>query len=508
VITRGRHTEGDLVLDADVVIIGSGAGGTTVAAECAAAGRSVIVLEEGGYISAAEHGQMRPSESLRHVWRDGGMSFAVGLGDTPMINVTMGKGVGGSSSVTGGVCLRPPEHVLDRWAHACGLPELAPLAFEPYLAAVERMLQVSLVPEHLRSRGVVLFGEGLEKAHGHQLEALPRNTVGCQGAGQCNFGCPNHAKLPVDVSVLPRALEHHAHVVADALVERITFSGRRATGVVGRLLDAAGKPRGTITVHAKDVVLAAGAWHDPLLLRKTGVAKTTRQVGRNMTLHPSFRMVARFDEPIRGWEGALQSAFSSAFMKEGLTLVALFIPPGMVAATMPGVGPAHARRAAEVDRVSVFGGLVHDEAGGVVHHVPFMREPLVTYRMGKETRALIPKVIRTMAGIYFAAGAREVYLPILGSEPVTADQFMNVDLETLPGRRFECTSQHPMGTCRMGVDAKTAVVDARGRPWDTEGLWIADSSIVPTSLGVNPQVTVMAMALRVAHKLLDGGRAR
>ena len=135
--------------------------------------------------------------------------------------------------------------------------------------------------------------------------------------------------------------------------------------------------------------------------------------------------------------------------------------------------------------------------------MPFAREPLVTYRMAKETRAIVPKVVRKMAEIFFAAGAVECYLPILGSEPVTADELATLDLDRIPGRRFECTSQHPLGTCRMGVDARRSVVDPSGRVWDTEGLWVADGAIVPTSLGVNPQVTIMAMALRVADHLLS-----
>ncbi|MCC6623116.1 MAG: GMC family oxidoreductase [Deltaproteobacteria bacterium] len=490
-------------LDADVVVIGSGAGGATVAAECAAAGRRVVVLEEGPHVPPAEHAKMRPSQSLRHVWRDGGMTVAVGVGDTPMINVTMGKVVGGSSAITGGVCLRPPEHVLHRWAHERGLAELTPEAFAPYLDDVERMLRVEVVPEAMRSRSTQLFGLGLERRHGERLESLSRNTVDCQGEGQCNFGCPHGRKQPVDVSVLPRALMAGAEIVPDCLVERVRFRGRRAVGVDARLTTGR---REHVHVHARDVVLAAGAWHDPLVLRASGLGRH-KALGRHMTLHPSFRVMARFAEPVRGWEGALQSAVSKAFMHRGLTLVSLFIPPGIVAATMPGVGPEHVARARQIDHIALFGGLVHDEGGGRVHGLPFMREPIVSYRMARENRAIVPWVIRTMADIFFSAGALECYLPVLGLAPVTPDTIGGVPLERLHGSRFECTSQHPMGTCRMGADPGRSVIDGDGRPWDTEGLWVADGSIVPTSLGVNPQVTIMAMALRVARKLLDHPRA-
>ena len=504
-IIHGAREPSELVLDADVVVVGSGAGGATVARALALAGERVVVLEEGPHVTAAEHAQMRPSQSLRNVWRDGGSTFAVGLGDSPVINVTMGRVVGGSSFITGGVCLRTPDEVLERWVRERGLHDLGPKQMAPYFDAVEKMLGVQTVPEALRSRGVVRFGEGHAKAHGGRLESLQRNTDGCVGEGQCNFGCPHQAKRSVDLACLPDALHAGTTIVADARVDRLTFdraTGRRIVGVSGRLL---GPARRNFVVHARRTVLAAGAWHDPLLLMRHGIGKRDGHVGHHLTVHPSFRVCARFDEPIRGWEGSLQSAYSPHFMHDGLTLVALFVPFGILPATMPGIGPALSARAKHIPNIALFGGLIHDEGGGTVR--PGLgREPVVTYRMAAEDRAKIPVLFRRMAEVYFAAGAREVYLPILGSDPVLPDDLARLDLTHLPAKRLECTSQHPLGSARMGDDPRNSVVDPDGRVWDVEGLWIADGAIVPTSLGVNPQVTVMAMALRVAQKMLEARR--
>lgn len=488
-VVRGADRRGDLALQADAVIIGTGAGGAVAARVLCEAGLDVALLEEGPHITAREHGAMRPTESLRHVWRDGGMSFAVGLGDTPLINVTMGRVVGGSSMVTGGVCFRTPEEVLDVWVRERGLADLGPRALEPHFETVERWIGVEDVPAAMRSRGVARFGEGLARV-GARLESLRRNTHECQGEGRCNFGCPHQAKLSVDLSVLPAALERGATIVSDALVRRIVFRGRRAVGVEGRLASGA-----RVTVHAPRVVLAGGAWHDPLVLRRSGIRHGA--LGRHMTLHPSIRMMARFAEPVHGWEGALQSAYSPSFMRDGLTLVSLFVPPGVIASAMPGIGPEHVQRAAELQHVAMFGGLLHDEGGGRVFSGPG-REPIVTYHMAREDRARLPEAVKKMAAIFFAAGAIECFTPVLGLGPITPERLRHLDLSRVPGRRYECSSQHPLGTCRMGPDPKTSVVDARGRVWGTEGLWVADGSIVPTSLGVNPQVTVMAMAHRVA----------
>ncbi|MCA9515529.1 MAG: GMC family oxidoreductase [Myxococcales bacterium] len=495
-IVVGRHVRGRVTLDADVVIVGSGAGGATVADALTRAGKRVVVLEEGPYVPPEAHAAMRPSESLRHVWRDGGMTFAVGLGDSPFVNVTMGRGVGGSSAVTGGVCFRTPGEVLDDWSRRLGLEELSEEGLAPHFDAVERMIHVETVPPEMRSGSTVRFGEGLRALTGRELLPIRRNTRGCEGEGVCNFGCPHGHKLSVDRALLPAAVARGAVLVSDCLVDRVLFRGRRAVGVRGHL---AGGGRRRVTVRAGRVVVATGAWHGPLLLGRSGIRH--RMLGKKLTLHPSFRVAARFDEPVRGWAGALQSAWSDAFMREGITLISVFVPPAVVAAAIPGVGPEHARRAADIDHVAMFGALVHDEGGGRVRR-GLGREPLVTFRMGRGERAAMPRAVRIAAEIFFAAGAREAYLPVIGLPPVRPGELAGLRLESLPGRAFECTSQHPLGTATMGVDPRTSVVDPDGRVRDVDGLWVADGAIVPTSLGVNPQLTVMAMALRVASKML------
>jgi choline dehydrogenase-like flavoprotein len=502
-IREGRGHSGQLELDADVVIVGSGAGGSVAAATLAEAGQRVVVLEEGGYVPPERYGRMRPSETMRHLWRDAGMSFAIGVGDTPMINMMMGRCIGGSSVLTGGVCFRVPESVLDFWQHERGLVELTAKHMEPFFEQVERDVHVEEVPVAMRSRSTSLFAEGAEKL-GHPLKPLRRNTNGCNGCGRCNFGCPHGAKLSVDVTYLPRAIRAGATVWSDCLVDRVLTRGDRAIGVEGRVLNRSnGKPGGRLRVRARRVVVAAGGYHTPLVLERTGVGRRSGQVGRNMTVHPSFRVMARFDEPVRGWAGALQSAWSDAYEHERITLVGMFVPPGVLAATMPGVADEHVARARSIPNLAVFGGMIHDEGGGTVRSNPFGREPFVTYRMAPEDRATVPTLMRRMAAIYFAAGAREVFLPILGSTGVDADQFRKLDLEHVPMTKMECSSQHPLGTCRMGVSPNGSVVDAEGRAWDLRELYVADGSVVPTSLGVNPQLTVMAMALRTARRMLD-----
>lgn len=502
-VREGRRHAGDLDLDADTVVIGSGASGAVVAALLAESGERVVILEEGPHVSVPEIQAMRPSQHLRRAWRDGGMTVAVGVGGSPTINVTMGRAVGGSSIVTGGVCFRTPEHVLHEWSHRLGLADYTAARLTPFFEEVEAAISVEEVPVAMRSLSTRRFAEGAEKI-GLTIEPIRRNTRGCNGCGRCNFGCPHGAKLSVDMTYLPRAVAAGATIFSDCLIDELVIEAGRAVGVRGRILERKGglfsRP-GQISVRARRVVVAAGAYHTPLLLERAGVGKRSGQVGRNMTLHPAFRMFARFEERIDGWKGALQSAYTRSLESEGITMMGLFVPPGVLAATMPGFGEEHAKGAKHIPHLAVFGGLIHDEGGGTVRRGPG-REPLVTYRMAPGDKAKIPRIIRTMAEAFFAAGAREVFPPILGQKGVTADELRGLDLEHLPAMRLECSSQHPLGSARMGVDPSSSVVDPDGKAWDVDGLYVVDGSVVPTSLGVNPQLTIMTIATRLARRMI------
>jgi choline dehydrogenase-like flavoprotein len=246
-------------------------------------------------------------------------------------------------------------------------------------------------------------------------------------------------------------------------------------------------------------------------------------LGRNLTLHPSVRIMARFDERVDGWRGALQSAHSEAFKHERLTLMSVFVPPGVLAATLPGVGLEHARRADLAPYMAVFGGMVHDDAGGRVHAATSLRgllgqlisrEPTLTYEMSRRDRAAMSRLLRVLGETFLAAGAREIFLPILGGLQrfgvrtgpyggLDADALRRFDLDRVPARLLECASQHPLGTCRMGTSRDHAVVNDRGQVFGLRELYVVDSSALPTSLGVNPQVSVMAMATRMAWRMRD-----
>jgi choline dehydrogenase-like flavoprotein len=175
---------------------------------------------------------------------------------------------------------------------------------------------------------------------------------------------------------------------------------------------------------------------------------------------------------------------------------------------MPHAGPRHAALAEQVDHIAMFGALVHDDGGGSIHRNPFGREPITFYRCSERDQARIRFGIRKMADIFLAAGAREVFLPVLGSEGLSPDAYRALDLDRVPSARLEAASQHPLGTCRMSKHAGDGVVDPWGKVWDTEGLYVADGSILPSSLGVNPQLTIMMAATRIAWRIAEENLSR
>jgi choline dehydrogenase-like flavoprotein len=499
-VIRGREVRSRLQFATDVVIVGSGAGGAVAASQLARAGLRVVVLEEGDWVRPSEYGRLTPMGTLRRCWREAGLSAAVGLGDTPFISVLQGRCVGGSSVLTGGVCFRIPDEVLHEWSHDLGLRTMTPEGVDHHFSAVEQVVHVETVPHAMRSRSTELFVEGAARM-GIPMKSLRRNTRGCRGVSRCNFGCPHGAKLSVDVSFLPDACAHGAVVVSDALAERIDVSGGVARGVRGRLLDADRRPGVPFEVRARAVVVACGSLHTPLLLRASGV--DSKHVGRHMTLHPGFRVGAIFDEVVEGWDGALQSVFSDHFASEGITLVSVYPPASVLSAAFPGVGAHHRQHVHKMPNLAVFGGMIHDQGGGRVHRW-LGREPLVTYRMAAEDAPRLLRAIGIVARMGFAAGAREIAMPVFGIDTLKSERELDDLLAHPPHmRRVECTAYHPLGTAKMSTDPRAGVVRESGETWQVDNLFVADGSVLPTSIGVNSQLPIMGVAHKIAAGIAD-----
>ena len=503
-IVVGRKLERGFDTACDVVIIGSGAGGAGAAALLSEAGHRVIVLEEGPYVRPDEYQNYKPSDSVRRLFREAGLLTAFGTSGTPMISVTVGRAVGGSSLLTGGVCFRIPSEVHHKWVHELGLDELSEEALQPAYEEVERRMRVREVPVWMRSRSTQKFVDGAEKM-GIAMHPIRRNTgVDCEGNARCNFTCPAGAKRSVDVSYLPSATAHGARIVSDALVTGVVVENGRAAGVEGHLLanDSGGKSH-PFRVRAPFVISACGTLHTPLLLMRAGLGTRSGEIGNHITLHPASRVVARFDEPLNGWDGALQSVYSDDFAAEGIKLVGVYSAPNVIAAGMPGIGPALRRRVRSMPYCGVFGTMVHDEGGGSVR--PGLgREPVLWYSMAPRDLVRLRRGITILAEMALAAGAREVFTSVIGAPPITSvAEARKLEHASIDARRIECMAFHPLGSARVSNDPRRGVVDQSGETFELPGLFVMDGSILPTSIGVNSQVPIMSMSARLAWRLAE-----
>jgi len=480
---------------ADVVVIGSGAGGAVVARELAARKRDVVLIEEGAFHTGKDF-TGEPRRMIDLIYRNRGLTGALGR---PTIPIPLGRCVGGTTTINSGTCYRAPDWVLDEWTERHGVAGVRESEMRPYFERVEHELNVRPVPDELYGKNSRLFERGAA-ALGYAGARIPRNERGCLGTGVCAFGCPQDAKQAMHVSYVPRGVADGARLYTRCRVGRVLTSDGKAIGVLGRFVDAAERDTGReLRILARQVVVACGALLTPALLERSGVPDPSGQRGRNLHIHPATRVAALFPDEVRGWEEVPQAYNVHHFLRDGIFIQGQFVPPAMEAPVLPGVGREHKAIMARYTRLGSFGALISDESAGRVR-ASRGRWPHVTYRLGASDARRLARAIGLTAEIFFAGGATEVYSGV-HSRPIlrSIEEARALQQETPPATELEMMAFHPQGTTRMGEDAKSAVTDSTGRVHGTGSLWVADASLFPSSCKVNPQITIMALATRVAE---------
>ncbi len=489
-VTNGRDARAPLDLECEVVVVGTGAGGAACAYELASRGRAVVLLEEGDYHARSAFGS-RASLAFKKLYRDQGLTFALGNVAVP---VWAGRAVGGSTVVNSGTCYRAPERTFRAWRDM-GLTGFSSESMAPYYARVEQMLRVEAAGAHLTGGvgRVVARGAG---ALGLRHGPLMRNAPDCDGQGVCCFGCPTGAKRSTDVSYVPEALKNAAVLVTAARVDDVEVSGGRARGVRGAL--GSGE---RFHVRAQAVVIAGGALMTPVLLKSAGILRGSAMLGRNLSIHPASKVLAVFDETIDMASAIPQGYAVDHFADEGIVFEGASTPLDVTAVGLPWVGAKLMDVMEAYRRVATFGFMIQDTSRGTVR--PGLGgSPLITYDLNAPDTALMARAIALLCDIFLAAGARRVLPLVAGLEEVrtAADVARLRAMRIAPGD-FEVTAFHPLGTCRIGCDPRTSVLGPDHQAHELPGLYVTDGSAVPTSLGVNPQMTIMAMALRAAEIL-------
>jgi choline dehydrogenase-like flavoprotein len=419
-----------------------------------------------------------------------------------------GRCVGGSTVVNDALCWRPPGEILADWRERFGLEAWSEAELAPHVERAWREVNASPTDRAHLSRNAHLLELGAARL-GWAAEAMPRAVRGCANLGLCNLGCPVGAKQSSLVSWVPRAERAGARVLASVRAERARLEGGALRAVHATRLDpASGAPRGELTVEAPAACLAAGVLGTPALLLRSGVPGAGARTGRGVQLHSSVHVTARFAEPVHGYYGPTMAYAVSEFADvngragPGFMIENVTVDPVSTAGALPDFGSAHAARMAALPHLARSLVVLRDASRGEIT-LGAQGAPRLRYEPVPGDLARLREGIAAIARAYLAAGALEVYLPLHGSQPVRreSDLAALAELEVSPRTLTLLYAVHLFAGAGMAGDPARGTCDGDGRVFGTRGLVVTDASALPGNTGVNPQITIMAHALRAAGAL-------
>ena len=482
--------------DVDYVIIGTGAGGATAARVLSEAGHRLLMLEEGPLLSAAER-PLAMSEAMHLTFRDNATLTTIGRAPFPVLQ---GRLVGGSTAINSGIIWRMPEDVRKSFQDEHGLGELVDeRGLAQTFETLERELGVAETPTALRGENANLMARAAS-ALGLPGKPIARNVVNCAGSARCLQGCPRNARTSMDVSYVPYAQARGALLWPLSRAEVIEVKRGVAVGVVGARLDPDTlAPCGRFRVRARrGVIVAASAIQTPLLLRSAGLRGL---VGKRFQAHPGAAVVGFFDEPIVQGFGATQS-YEVPQRERGYKLESLSLPPELLAARLPGVGPAWQRRLARLGHAAHWVAQVRMRAMGSVKP-GWLGRPHIHYAPTPQDMAKLREAIALLVRMFFAAGAREVSHGLYGLPALftQAEQAALIEQRALDPRHVHMLASHLFGTACAGQDPARSVVGPDLQCHAIRQLYVMDASVFPTNMGVNPQHSIMALAFRASSRL-------
>jgi len=469
---------------AKVIIVGTGAGGATAAAVLARAGVDILILEQGRYYQPSDHGDILTG--MRQMYLHGGMTLALG---NPPILIPQGCAVGGTTIINSSTCFRPPRSKVDQWEG----PSWD--ALEPCLREIETRLHVAPAEESLLGGNYRVLKRGCD-ALGIPILPLQHNLDGCKGSGRCAFGCPTGAKQSTDRTFIPDALAAGARLCTEHTVTGVLRKGRQVAGLKGI------SPSGPFEAYADAIILSMGALSTPAFLLRHRLAPWSGRAGRGLRIHPACRVAAEFDEAVDGHIGLPQGAYIDHWADKGVLLEGISMPPGPLLSALPGAGARFKELAAHWRQIATFGIMISDTSAGRVFRSIGERPFTATYQMNQaDTETMRFGMVR-LGELYFAAGAKTLYTNALPYPVIhSVDELRKFETCPIKPGGLELMAFHPTGTCALGADKKIGVVNAGLQYHDIANLYIMDGSVIPCALGVNPQITIMALAMHGAAQL-------
>jgi choline dehydrogenase-like flavoprotein len=522
------------VIETDVVIVGSGCGGGVCAKNLAEAGNRVLVVEK-AYHWTPEHFPMSEADGWNHLF----MSGAFVSSDDSSTSIVAGQAWGGGGTVNWSASLQTQGYVRREWAER-GLPFFTSAEFQESLDRVCTRMGVSA--EHLeQNRANAMLLEGARKL-GYSNKAVPQNTGGAQHrCGHCTFGCGSCEKQGPVISYLPDAARAGANFIEGFHAEKILFktiAGKKmATGVAGTWVSrdenggVAGEPltRRKVIIKAKRIIVSAGTMQSPLLLLRSGLKNP--QIGRNLYVHPVTFLGAVHDEEVNPWEGAILTSVVGEYENidgrgHGAKLEATNMIPSSWLIWLDWKGGLQFKLdAARMRHMAGYISICKDRDTGRVYPDPVDGRVRFSYTPSKFDKKHIMQGLVALAKIQYVEGASEIFTVVPGVPAFKRDPELAATGAGINDERFQAwldemqrvgfpspesvfVSAHQMGTCRMSAVEKEGVVDAKGRVWGTEGLYVADASVFPSASGVNPMVTNMAISDWISRGVAAGLQSR
>ena len=491
----------DTVMTCDVVIVGSGAGGGTAAGVLSTAGLDVVVVEAGGYLNESDFTHLE-SDAYARMYLDGALNSTADGGIIMLAGATLGGGTVINYTTSFGT----PPSIREEWDRVAGFDSV--FTGEDYdrsIAAVSNRLSVNTDHGWPSSRGQ-LMEKGL-RALGWHVHEMPRNATGCteEDCGYCTMGCRIGAKQSTLLTYLQDAADNGARIATGARVDRVMTANGRATGIVGTVDGV------QLTVEAKAVVLAAGALNAPAILLRSGLGGKT--AGRYLRLHPVTAVWARFAERVDPWTGVLQTRYSDEFADldgegYGFKFETAPLHPLFPAAFIGWEdGASFKRDVLGLAHLDVGGILLRDKGHGRVT-IRKDGSPVWKYTLSKVDQRHAREGVKRAAEMYAAAGAEEILASTMrpvrwrpGAGSGLEDFVAGVDAIGYGSNQTTYFSFHQMGSARMGSDPELSVVGSDNQAHDTAGLYVMDGSCFPTSSGVNPMLSIAAIAHRGASRL-------
>lgn len=477
-------------IEADACVIGSGAGGGVAAAVLAAVGRQVVVLERAAFVAEDRFGGPELA-GIAALFVDRGLAAT----DDRAISVRAGSAVGGGTVVNWSTSLRLPAPIAEEWARS-GVDGL-----DEHYDAVEAACDVD-ADESARNGPNAVLERGLA-GRSLQYETIRRNVRGCGDCGPCAVGCRRGAKRSTLATYLADASRDGAVILDRSDARRIVVRDGAVEAVIARV------PGGELTVRARTVVLAGGAIHSPAVLLRSGIA--TDRAGRELRLHPVSVVIGHYDDRLDPWQGVPQSVMSDHFAwlegTYGFRIEVAPSHPGVMASAYPWWdAPTHRARMADAGHAAPFLAIVRDRDGGRVT-IDAHGEPVMRYFPGAFERRLLVRGMVELAATHRAAGATRIatlHTPPLevAREGDLGSFSAEIERRGVVPNRVLLFSAHQMSSCRIGQGRATSVADPDGQVWGMRGLFVADASAFPSASGVNPMMTIMALARRTAQRIV------